>query len=205
MNISNSSLQAGHHHHHHHPKSTSDSANSEQLNHITSETPQTQRITTVNHNPSVHRFQNLNENPWLLHSQVVQQGPTPPQRQHKKPAPTPPIIVASQSSSIQHLSVNNHLNQPVYLTSSTQTQISPGIATSQHSPKSLCQTIPQQSITVKNQLSSSTSLSNSSSMVNNHQLVLQTSNNNNSNFDDLNGLQSNTNQHITEMKHNSMP
>ncbi len=204
MNSSNTALQTGHHHHHHQSSSTSSNQHFHQ-----------KQPAVVNPNPSIHRFQTLNENPWQLQSQQQSSavGPTPPLRQHKKPAPTPPAVNSTSlpKSSLQHLTVNSTYNQPVYLTSSAQTQTS-------HSPKS-----PNQNFLHQPGSLMSTSLNSgniSSSMVNNHHLTSsQTSashhhttnlsnNNNNTNFDDLNlnGVSSSaSHQKKLEMKHSTMP
>lgn len=228
MNSSNTALQAGHHHHHHQPSSTT----SNQHFHHTNPTPlHPKQPAVVNPNPSIHRFQSLNENPWQLQSQIQQPapGPIPPLRQHKRPAPTPPAATAITSlttsltkPTLQPLST---YNQPVYLTSSAQTQTTPGLAPqsvlhSQHSPKSPNQNFLHQP---GNLMSTSLNSGNiASSMVNNHHLTSsQTSashhttnlsnNNNNTNFDDLNlngtsSITTSASHHKKlEMKHNTMP
>lgn len=225
MNSSNTALQTGHHHHHHQAASNS----------VNQQFHQNHPKGVVNPNPSVHRFQTqtLNENPWQLQTQAHQpaQGPTPPLRHHKKAAlnPPPPSIAASASlpkPTIQHLSVNSTYNQPVYLTSSAQTQTTPGLASqqqqqnilhSQHSPKS-----PNQGLVQGNLMSTSLNSSSfSTGMINNHHLTsshhhhhagssLNSNNNNNTNFDDLNlngtsSFASNAaNQKKNDMKLNTM-
>lgn len=229
MNSSNTALQAGHHHHHH---QTSSTTTNQHFHHSNPAPLHQKQPAVVNPNPSIHRFQSLNENPWQLQSQIQPSapGPTPPLRQHKRPAPTPPAATASSSLStslskptLQQLST---YNQPVYLTSSAQTQTTPGLAPqtvihSQHSPKSPNQNFLHQS---GNLMSTSLNLNSgsiSSSMVNNHLLTssqtsashhhntTNLSNNNNNNFDDLNGTSSITtstsHQKKTEMKHSNMP
>jgi hypothetical protein len=241
MNSSNTAaLQSGHHHHHH--QSTS-SAN-QQYHHSTStvSTQQSQlqkpASITVNQNPSVHRYHQTLNDPWLLQSQQQPstQGPTPPLRQHKKPAPNPPTTSTTPSSSsvplttqpqklnVQHLAVNSTYNQPLYLTSSAQTQTTPGLAPStssvlhsQHSPKSPNQNFHLQSGAGSNLMS--TSLNSATNMVNNHHHLSSSqahhhslsNNNNNNNFDDLNlngssSIASSTShQKKLEMKLNTMP
>lgn len=214
MNSSNTALQTGHHHHHHQAASNSVNKHIHQKG-------------VVNQNPSVHQFQSLtsNESPWQLQTQAQKpaQGPTPPLRHHKKAAlnPPPPSIAASASlpkPTIQHLSVNSTYNQPVYLTSSAQTQTTPGLATqnilhSQHSPKS-----PNQGLAQGNLMS--TSLNSSSfttGMINNHHLTsshhhhhagtsLNSNNNNSTSFDDLNlnGTSSFANNVASNQKKNDM-
>lgn len=239
MNISNTTIQTGHHHHHHQNTTSNASSLSNQqsyhhTNSVTIQQGQHQRA-VVNQNPSVHRFQTLDENPWLLQSS--QQGPIPPQRQHKRLAVNSSVGGQPSSSSTtssqppkshinQHpQSINNSTyNQPVYLTSTAQTQTTPGLApqTTLHpqiSPKSPSQSFPQPNATGFNLMSTSLS-GNSSNM--NHMSQLHhvanlsnnnnnsaSNNNNNSNFDDLNlnGSSSNNTPSLRkmEMKLNSMP
>lgn len=229
MNISNTTI-------HHHQNSASNASSLSNHHHTSSVTIQQgqhhhhhqQQPRPVNPNPSVHRFQTC-ENPWQLQSsqQQSQPGPIPPQRQNKKLAAGGPTLKT------QHHISNTTYNQPVYLTSTAQTQTTPGLAPqssllhSQISPKSPSQSFPQPTTVTTGYNLMSTSLSGNSSSNMNHMPQLHhvanlsnnnnsnsnNNNNNNSNFDDLNlnGSSSNNTSsaasHLkkVEMKLNSMP